>query len=907
MDDAKHLDRARYRDLFEHAPDAILIWDIDADSVIAANPSAAALWEISINEITSDQFNLLTGLEFQPDGLRSIDKARACREQAFKHGPVQVDWVTLTAKGQTKYTVIRITRFPDDERRLVRVSIVDVSSQRLEQDRYRSLFEYSPDAILIWDVDAKNTIAGNQRAAELWEVPVESFSSGKFSGYIKEPEFQPDGKHTRQQASKLYKAALNQGPQFFDWQTSTASGKTKKIAATMASFPDPERRLMRISAVDISQRESEQQRYRTLFEHAPDAIMIWDLDTHDVIAANPSAAEFWEADLEELTSEGFMTTRQFVDIQPDGRSSVEVAAEVAEKVSAGETAVVDNWVAITCKGAHKNTALRVSPFPDAERRLARVSITDITGQKREEARYRSIFDHAAEAIFILDVDTLKVVDANQRACEKFSTPLEYFLAGKYEFLQFEPERLPDGRLTLDMVLEHIEKAMAGEDQIYERDVYAPDGKITPCEVRLTRFPDPDRRLVRASFVDISENKKAQQEREDLLQRLAQSQKMEAVGQMTGGVAHDFNNLLNVILGNMELLKNETSEQRRQQFITNTIKAVERGAGLTRNMLAFAQRSNFQPVPISLRNVVCNVRDWIDRAIPANINIKLHSDDNLWAVETDLASAESALLNLVNNARDAMPDGGELTIEAFNIHVDENTRHSHPADLDHGPYVLAVIGDSGCGIADEALTRVFEPFYTTKHNGQNSGLGLSMVLGFVEQSGGIVKIASQPGLGTKVNMYFPAAVNQSAVNNPPAIAEETPPTNNLRILLAEDQEAVLEVLVAMLEAAGHSVAAASNGDEAAELYQQQGPFDLLITDIVMPGELQGDDLARRLRATDETIPIIFISGYAREAEMIGNGLLSSDICLMKPVSRKRLFAAIESMNLAAHKKTDIQTA
>ena len=391
--------------------------------------------------------------------------------------------------------------------------------------------------------------------------------------------------------------------------------------------------------------------------------------------------------------------------------------------------------------------------------------------------------------------------------------------------------------------------------------------------------------------DITELHEAQRDLLASEERLRKSQKLEAIGQLTGGVAHDFNNLLAVILGNLEFLQDGEQDTEKLEFIDAAIGAVGRGSDLTRNMLSFARQAALEPKILDLNAITRSTKNWIGRTLPSNIEVETSLLAGIWKIEADIGSTQSALINLILNARDAMPNGGKLTIETANIRVDQEYIETRLEEMEPGRYVMLAVSDTGHGIPKEIQDEVFEPFFTTKAPGSGSGLGLSMVLGFLKQSGGTARIYSEPGVGTTVKLYFKAMadngrddeVNQSDIYHL-RLGKE-------KILVAEDEPEVLRLLIGILGKAGYNVRAASSGDEAIKIFADDPSFDMLLTDIVMPGELQGTKLAKVLRAQRPDLPVVFMSGYAEEATVHGNGLRPEDIRLMKPVSRKDLLNAI----------------
>ncbi len=389
------------------------------------------------------------------------------------------------------------------------------------------------------------------------------------------------------------------------------------------------------------------------------------------------------------------------------------------------------------------------------------------------------------------------------------------------------------------------------------------------------------------LIDVSEKHAAEE-------ALVRSQRLEAVGQLTGGVAHDFNNLLAVILGNLELLKDGDLPAHQLGFIDAALGATMRGAQLTKSMLSFARRARLEPTRFDLNKAITDTQRWLGRTLPENIALNTALAPDLWNIEVDNAGAESLLLNLVLNARDAMPGGGKLTIETANVVVSEDMLEDSREILTKGTYVVLCVSDTGHGIPKEIIHRVFEPFFTTKAAGAGSGLGLSMIQGFIKQSGGSVHVYSEPDIGTTFKIYFKAIAEDTDAQ--PA---ERPPTpkaqfEGLHILLAEDEAEVAKIIKMTLERFGCTVLPAASGDEALELFMATPSVDLLLTDIVMPGALMGTHLARALRDLRPDLPVIFMSGYANEAQVHGNGLRPEDIRLSKPVSREALSEALHAV-------------
>jgi PAS domain S-box-containing protein len=380
------------------------------------------------------------------------------------------------------------------------------------------------------------------------------------------------------------------------------------------------------------------------------------------------------------------------------------------------------------------------------------------------------------------------------------------------------------------------------------------------------------------FRDISE----QVETEEKLQ---QAQKLKAVGQLTGGVAHDFNNLLTVILGNADILTDELRHNRQLLPLAEmTRSAAERAAELTKRLLAFARRQPLNPKTVDINKLVSGFEGLLRRTLGEQIAIELVQGAGLWKANIDQSQLESALLNLAINARDAMPDGGSLTIETSNAYIDDAYADQHE-EVVPGQYVLVAVSDTGEGIPKDLLPRVFEPFFTTKDVGKGSGLGLSMIYGFVKQSGGHVKIYSEVGEGTTVKLYLPRAKDDLQQAPLESVETAAPQSGQGVILLVEDDEMVRSHVKSQLVELGYTVLEAGDAHEAMALFASGRHVDLLFTDIVMPGGVNGRKLADDLRTRAPHLKVLFMSGYTENA-IVHHGRLDPGVFLLNKPFRKQ---------------------
>jgi signal transduction histidine kinase/CHASE3 domain sensor protein/DNA-binding response OmpR family regulator len=372
----------------------------------------------------------------------------------------------------------------------------------------------------------------------------------------------------------------------------------------------------------------------------------------------------------------------------------------------------------------------------------------------------------------------------------------------------------------------------------------------------------------------------------------QAQKMEAIGQLTGGVAHDFNNILQIISANLDrVLRDKANEGENPVRIQSALGAAFNGAQLTARLLAFARRQPLDPRSINIGRVVQDMTDLLRRTLGEAIEVECIVAGGLWNALIDPGQIENAILNLAINARDAMPNGGKLTIEVANAFLDDAYAAEH-FEVASGQYVMTAVSDTGCGMTVDTLARAFEPFFTTKADGRGTGLGLSQIYGFVKQSGGHIKIYSEPGHGTTVKLYLPRTRKPQETNAPASM--EFVEGRGERILVVEDDEAVRNAVVDMVGDLGYVVLKADNAEQALVILGSGVAIDLLFTDVIMPGPIATRELARRAQELHPDIRVLYTSGYTQNA-IIHNGKLDDDAFLLsKPYRREELARKLRSL-------------
>lgn len=376
------------------------------------------------------------------------------------------------------------------------------------------------------------------------------------------------------------------------------------------------------------------------------------------------------------------------------------------------------------------------------------------------------------------------------------------------------------------------------------------------------------------------------ERARVEETLRQAQKIEAIGQLTGGVAHDFNNLLMVISGGLDILDRQTDPARRRRLMDGMVQAAQRGASLTRQLLAFSRRQTLRPEPVDVASQIGGMRELLDRSLRGDVHVEFDFPDTLWPVEVDPGELELVILNLAVNARDAMPNGGTILVRG------ENLPDLNDAQI-AGDYVRLSVVDTGVGMGPEILSRVFEPFFTTKEVGKGSGLGLAQVHGFATQSRGTVRIRSEVGQGTSIELYLPRSLSLPSGERHPIDLNRARPkrSNHGRILLVEDDDEVAALVSEMLGQLGYEVTRAASGAAALGALADGRAVDLIFSDIMMPGGMNGVELAREIKRRRSDIPVLLTSGYSEAA--VHDAELAGLQILPKPYHLDELAAALSA--------------
>ena len=533
-------------------------------------------------------------------------------------------------------------------------------------------------------------------------------------------------------------------------------------------------------------------------------------------------------------------------------------------------------------------ARRIVGRPEGEESIL-LAVEDVTDKNSaqqaildREARLSAILDAAPEAILTIDEHGI-VGTFSPGAEEIFGYKAEEVLGQNVNMLMPEPDRSRH-----DGYLEHYIKT--GEKKIIgvgrEMDAGRKDGSRVPIRLTVSELELDRARHFLGIIHDLTMDKKRQAE-------LQRAQKMEAVGQLTGGLAHDFNNLLTVVIGNLELLEMRTYDTKLHELINEALEASNLGAALTSQLLSFSRSQSLAPEHVALNDLVKTMLPILERTLDEQISIETSLADNLRATLADPGQIESAILNLAINARDAMPDGGKLIVETRNVALDADYAAAQ-ADVTPGDYVCLSVTDTGVGMTPQTQSQVFEPFFTTKGPGAGSGLGLSMVYGFAKQSGGHVVIYSEVGQGTTVNLFLPTVAEAEAGEESAKLANISGSVGET-ILVVEDDPKVLRLTVTRLEELGYQVVAATNGPKAMGILKRQDDIDLVLSDVVMPGGMTGFDVADQALALRPDLKILLATGYAKGVEPRDPESAKTDHrILRKPYGMKELARTLREL-------------
>ena len=566
------------------------------------------------------------------------------------------------------------------------------------------------------------------------------------------------------------------------------------------------------------------------------------------------------------------------ELSPD--AAARALAAIAEAIDTGTPVSMEYslpleepvWLSVTVSRLDADSVVWVARDVTADRK-AQEALT------QSEKRYRLFFEHNPAPMWVYDRTSLKFLEVNTAAVEHYGYSLDEFSAMTILDLR-EPEEQ-------QRLLEFLAARPSEQLTHFEARHLRKDGSVIDVEVRSHSIEVPGREGRLVLVTDVTE-------RRELQERLLQSQKMEAIGQLAGGVAHDFNNLLTVITGYAAMLLSDLDpEHASRTDVLEIQSAAERATILTRQLLAFSRRQVLQPKVIDLNQLISDLSRMLQRLLREDIEVTMDLAPDLWHVSADPSQIEQVIVNLMVNSRDALPSGGRIKIETNNVILDEEYAHLH-ADARPGPYVVLSATDTGTGMTPEIRSRVFEPFFTTKSKGSGTGLGLATVYGIVKQSGGYIWVYSEPGHGTTIKIYFPRDTRPTDSEQELVPTLEQTGRESGTILVVEDEDLVRKAVCRILNRFGFEVLEAENGAAALGIFDSHPePILLVISDMVMP-KMGGQEVITALRERGSDVPVLLMSGYNENAALNQTGLDSGSLFLNKPFTPDSLMDKVRNV-------------
>jgi two-component system, cell cycle sensor histidine kinase and response regulator CckA len=848
---ALHESEARRQALLESALDCIICADAEA-KITDFNPAAERTFRISRSEALGKDVthtilhpalrDRLRREFFTPAASGDIDivgnrlETRCSRADGSEF-PAEVTVTQIIVERQTSYTVY----------------VRDITARRRAEEmvvRLAAIVESSQDAIIGKDLDFQIT-SWNKGAERMYGYTA-SEAIGRNISILS-----PAGRsHEIQKIAKELKA----GNPIKNFETArmAKNGKLIQVSLSVSPVLDSDGTVTGASVIarDITAQKLAEESLRkaneTSIYASPVPIIAVDTDSH-VAMWNPAAQALFGWSEEEVMG------------KPNPIIPKDVLTEAAElhtRLLSGETVRGVEVLRQTRNGSFVTISLSAAPIRDASRKVKGILgfMADITEQKRSEEalrqaeeKYRTIFENSIEGIYQTTLDG-KYISANPALARMlgFDSPEELTSARKDIRTQeyVKPEMRTEFINTL--------KAR-GVVQNFEYEAYRKDGKVIWVSENAHVVRDSEGRTLHfeGTVEDITH-------RRELEQQLRQMQKIEAIGRLAGGVAHDFNNILMAISSYAELLDKKLTNDTTRRYASEIVKATDRGSSLTEGLLTFSRKQVVSPKVLDLNMLFAEQIQMLKRLIPENIDVQFSAGDGIGRVKADPSQVQQVLMNLIINARDAMPNGGQLVIETGNAELDSGDC-PFANEAQAGKYVMVAVSDNGCGMSAEIKSQIFEPFFTTKEQGKGTGLGLAIVFGIVKQSGGQIFVHSEPDIGTTFKIYLPSV--EAEVQMQHIEERQQPVTGAETILLVEDEDGVRDSATEYLRESGYTVLTAKGGPDALQVAEQyNGPIHLLLTDLIMP-LMSGRELSERMVSIRPEIRVIFMSGYS-------NNLLSN---------------------------------
>ncbi|MGA8270059.1 MAG: PAS domain S-box protein [Candidatus Sulfotelmatobacter sp.] len=773
----------------------------------------------------------------------------------------------LRADGAEFPAEVTVTQVILEKRTSYTVYVRDITARRIAEQtlvRLAAIVESSQDAIIGKDLDCR--ITSWNKGAEL----MYGYSANEIIGHdisILAPAGRSQEMQTIVEELKAGRSLSN-----FETVRMAKSGKLLQVSLTVSPVLDSDGVIIGVSSIarDITAQKLAEEALRraneTSIYASPVPIVAADTESH-VTMWNPAAEALFG------WSEAEVAGKPNPSILEHLRAE---ATDMHTRLLSGETLRGVEVLQRRRDGSLVTISLSAAPIRDANRKVKGILgfLPDVTEKKRSEMalrraeeKYRTIFENTAEGIF-QTTPAGRYLSANPALAHMlgFHSPEE--LINTRKDICSEEYVKPEMRVEFAKVLDE-----RGVVQNFEYEAYRKDGRIIWVSENARAVRDSAGHILyfEGTVEDITD-------RRELEQQLRQMQKIEAIGRLAGGVAHDFNNILMAISSYAELLNKKLPDETTRRYAAEIVKATDRGSSLTEGLLTFSRKQVFSPKALDLNKLINDQIKMLERLIPENIELKFIPNGDIGRIKADPSQMEQVLMNLVINARDAMPEGGRISIQTSNADLDPDY-HSIPNRTSKREYVMLMVSDNGCGMSAETKSQIFEPFFTTKEQGKGTGLGLAIVFGIVKQSAGQILVDSEPGKGTTFKVYFPLV--EGVVQSESEERVEEPAHGAETILLVEDEDGVRESTAEYLTENGYTVLRANGGPAALRLAEHYSkPIDLLLTDLVMP-KMSGRELSERITVTRPQIRIVFMSGYSNSLLSNEQSPESKHILLQKP--------------------------
>jgi PAS domain S-box-containing protein len=773
-------------------------------------------------------------------------------------------------------------------------------ARRESVERYKALFERSMDCVFLTDLEGR-FLDANQRALDLIGYQREDIATLTFASLLTEDQLASAlqtvlevlATGCQQDPTEYRLRRKDGGIVFVETQCSLVYRAGQPLAVQGIARDITERK-----CATEALRESEA-KFRTLFENSGDAIFL--MQDHRFMDCNVRALEMFGCQSRDQIVG--RSPQQFSPrLQPNGRDSRDLAMEKMTAALAGRPQFFE-WMHAKLDGTPFPAEVSLNTFEFGGSALVQAIVRDISERRRaEEDRERALamlemsLAQSPSGIVIADAPNVTIRWANPAALamrgetDQLLTGIDVrYHASRWQWLRPDGSPFPSEELPLS-------RAVLRGEFTRNEELIIRDGQGQNRWTSVNAAPIRNRQGVIISgiaiFLDITERKRAEEDKAKLQAQLHHAQKMESIGRLAGGVAHDFNNLLTVINGYSKLgIAKLSPGDPLRTSLEEIHKAGERAAGLTRQLLAFSRKQVLQPRVLDLNRAVREMRSLLGRLAgeAVEVSVALHAERG--TVRADPHQLEQVIMNLAVNARDAMPRGGRLLIETADVERDESYARAHPEAL-AGRYVMLAVSDNGAGMDEATRQRIFEPFFTTKEVGKGTGLGLSMVQGIVAQSGGYIDLCSEPGQGTTFKVYLPALTETAPSAGTPAPVPELGGTET--VLVVEDQAEVRDYAVRVLKSYGYHVMDAETANDALRYCEwEHDPIHLLLTDVVMPN-MSGPELANRLKTVRPGTKVLFMSGYTDDV-ILRHGMLEQGVQFIeKPFSPEALAGKVRAV-------------